>query len=258
MVLGKIWRAFMAQINKLANFFWTQDPIAQMQYEYDMAVEQMKEGREGLEIYRALVERLQRQVRQGEKKEQTLTAKIKAYLQAGERKMAGHLAIELERARQDLSENREQMGMHEQAYQNNLAKIKHASKKLAEVQGKIQKYDAELRMSAAEAEVARLAETFEFNVTTDFGQIEAVVQGQIDKHRATARVAADLSSRGVGEIEAEQRMEETLAEDLLSQFEVEMGLKTAETAGIKPAAKELGPAREGGAPKKEITQEGES
>ena len=52
MIFGKIWRAIKAQFNKLANFFWTADPIAQMQYEYDLAVEQLKEGREGLEQYR--------------------------------------------------------------------------------------------------------------------------------------------------------------------------------------------------------------
>ena len=32
MFLGKIWNAFAAQMNKLANFFWTADPIAQLQY----------------------------------------------------------------------------------------------------------------------------------------------------------------------------------------------------------------------------------
>ena len=62
MILGKIWRSFKAQLNKLANLFYTADPIAQMQYEYDLAVEQLKEGRQGLEQYRALVERVTRQV----------------------------------------------------------------------------------------------------------------------------------------------------------------------------------------------------
>ncbi len=39
MILGKIWRAIKAQFNKLANVFGTADPIAQMQYEYDLAVD---------------------------------------------------------------------------------------------------------------------------------------------------------------------------------------------------------------------------
>ena len=56
MILGKIWRSIQAQMNKLANFFWTANPIAQMQLEYDQSVEQLKAGREGLAQYRALVE----------------------------------------------------------------------------------------------------------------------------------------------------------------------------------------------------------
>jgi hypothetical protein len=51
-IVQKFWSAFMAQINRIANIFWEADPIAQMQYEYDRAVEQLKEGRTGLEQYR--------------------------------------------------------------------------------------------------------------------------------------------------------------------------------------------------------------
>ena len=44
MIISKLWHSLAAQVNKLANFFWTADPIAQMQYEYDRAVAQLKEG----------------------------------------------------------------------------------------------------------------------------------------------------------------------------------------------------------------------
>ena len=62
MILGKFWNAIRGQLNKIANIFWEADPIAQMQYEHDAAVEQLKEGRKGLETYRGLVERVTRQV----------------------------------------------------------------------------------------------------------------------------------------------------------------------------------------------------
>ena len=78
MILGKFFGAIRAQLNKLANFFWEADPIAQMQYEYDMAVEQLKEGRVGLEQYRGLVERVARQVKDGEAHVAKLTAQAKA------------------------------------------------------------------------------------------------------------------------------------------------------------------------------------
>ena len=68
MIFGKLWRALRAQVNKVANYFWTMDPIAQMQYEYDKAVEELKSGRTGLEQYRGLVERVSRQVKNHETK----------------------------------------------------------------------------------------------------------------------------------------------------------------------------------------------
>lgn len=244
MILGKIWAAIRAQFNKLANVFWEADPIAQMQYEYDSAVEELKEGRKGLEIYRGLVERVVRQVASGKRHVEKLEAQTKAYLKAGDRESAARFALEMQKAKRELAENESQLVMHETAYENNLKKIKHANKKLGEVREKIQKYDAELKMSEAEAEVAALAQSFEMNVTTDFGQIEQVIQGRIDKNRGRARVAADLSEKGIEEIVAEERMETALAEDALREFEVELGLASPETAPIVETPKHLGPATE--------------
>jgi phage shock protein A len=242
MIFGKFWRAIKAQINKLANLFWTADPIAQMQYEYDMAVEELKTGRQGLEQYRALVERVNRQVVGDRKQVSTLEAKIKAYLQADDRETAARFALELRKAKEELTENESQLQMHEQAYENNVTKIRHASGKLRDIRNKIAKYDAELKMSRAEAEMAQLASSFQFDMTTDFGQIEAVIQEKIGLNRAKTRVAADLSSEGVVDIKKEQAMEAVLAEQALKDFEVEMGLVTPETTEVPEATKQLGPA----------------
>lgn len=242
MILGKLWSAVRAQLNKIANLFWEADPIAQMRYEYDMAVEQLKEGRKGLETYRGLVERVTRQTTAGRSHVQKLEAEVKAYLRAGQRDTAAKFALELQKAKKELASNEEQLRMHEGAYDNNLHKIKHANKKLVEVRERIHKYDAELKMSAAEAEIAAIAESFDMNVTTDFGQLETMIQEKIDRNRGKARVAADLSERGVEEIKAEERMEAALAEQALTDFEVELGLRSPETTPVSESAKDLGPA----------------
>lgn len=243
MILGKLWHSLMAQINKVANFFWTADPIAQMQYEYDQAVAQLKEGREGLEQYRALVERVSRQVTGDERHVSSLEAKVKTYLQAGDREMAAKFALELQRAKNDLTENRDQLKMHEAAYDNNLTKIKHAGGKLTKVREKIQKYDAELKMSRAEAEMAKLATSFDFDITTDFGQIEQVINDKISLNRAKSRVATDLSSEGIVDIQREKAMEQTLADQALRDFEIDMGLVTPETSALTDETKQLGRAQ---------------
>ena len=244
MILGKFWAAIRAQLNKIANVFWEADPIAQMQYEHDLAVEQLKEGRKGLEIYRGLVERVTRQAASTRAHVQKLEAETKAYLKAGDRATAAKFALELQKAKGELAKHEEQLAMHETAYENNLKKIKNASGKLAEVRDRIQKYDAELKMSAAEAEVAAIVQSFDLNVTTDFGQLEQVIQGQIDKNRGKARVAADLSSEGLAEIAAEERMQQVMADEALMQFEAELGLRSPETAAMPETAKDLGPAVE--------------
>jgi len=186
--------------------------VAQMRYEYDRAVEQLKEGRTGLEQYRGLVERVTRQVSANKSHVQKLEAETKAYLKAGDRATASKFALELQKAKEELATNDNQLQMHETAYGNNLKKIQHANEKLIELREKITKYDAELKMSAAEAEIAKLSETFNVNLTTDFGEIESVIQQRIDQNRGKVRVAADLSEKGIAEIKAEERMQGQLAE----------------------------------------------
>jgi phage shock protein A len=243
-IFHKFWSAFVSQINKVANLFWEADPIAQMRYEYDRSVEQLKEGRLGLEQYRGLVERVSRQVAANKAHMQKLEAETKAYLKAGDRATAAKFALELQKAKAELAANDNQLQMHETAYGNNLKKIQHANEKLIELRQKITKYDAELKMSAAEAEIAKLSESFDMNLTTDFGEIESVIQQKIDQNRGRARVAADLSEKGIAEINAEERMQAQLAEQALTDFEVELGLKSPETTPVAQTAKDLGPAVE--------------
>jgi phage shock protein A len=241
-IVHKFWSAFLAQLNKVANLFWEADPIAQLRYEYDRAVEQLKEGRTGLEQYRGLVERVTRQVAANTSHVKQLEAQTKAYLKAGDRTTAAKFALELQKAKTDLGANQQQLEMHETSYGNSLKKIQHANGKLIELRDKIHKYDAELKMSAAEAEIAKLSQTFDVNLTTDFGEIESVIQQKIDQNRGKVRVAADLSQKGIAELEAEERMQSVMAEEALQNFEVELGLKSPDTATIAQASKDLGPA----------------
>ena len=244
MIFHKFWSAFVAQINKVANLFWEADPIAQMRYEYDQAVAQLKEGRGGLEQYRGLVERVTRQVSANRAHVQKLEAETKAYLKAGDRADGRQVRPRAPEGERGARRERAAAELHETAYGNSLKKIQHANEKLIELREKITKYDAELKMSAAEAEIAKLSETFNVNLTTDFGEIESVIQQRIDQNRGKVRVAADLSQQGIADIQAEERMRAQLAEDALTNFEVELGLKSPETTPVAQTSKDLGPAAE--------------
>lgn len=242
MFIGKMFRVFAAQINKIANWFWQRDPIAIMQYEVDRATEQLKEGRQGFEQYAGLVETVKRQVAGNQRHVNDLTAKIRARLQAGLRAEAATLALELEKAKAELATNEEQLKQHQVAYNNNLLKMKNASKKIAAAQQRVREKSAELKMSAAEAEIAQLSTKFNFDVSTDFGQIETMIDQQIDTNRGKVRVAVDMSGEGIEAIKQDQAAEAAMAENALRQFEVAEGLVTPETAMTDASSKEVGPA----------------
>ena len=67
-----------------------------------------------------------------------------------------------------------------------------------------------------------------------------MIQEKINLNRAKSRVAADMSGEGIAEIEAEEAMENAMAEQALLEFEIDMGLVTPETVDIPEAEKHLG------------------
>ncbi|MBI2824371.1 MAG: PspA/IM30 family protein [Planctomycetia bacterium] len=227
MIFQRFWQALGARINRIANFFWQADPMAQLQYEYDDMVDQLKEGRHGLEQYRSLVDQVAQQVKRQQEHVKALESKIKSYLAAGDRETAGHFAIEMQSAKVEMAENAAQLAVHDEAYGNTLLKIKHLSRKLGQLRDKIQKYDADLRLSRAEAELAKVLLSIHVDATGDFGQIEQAIGDEIDRNRAKAKVTADLSSEGVAEIRHEEAAEKIVAEQALREFETGLGSASA-------------------------------
>ena len=240
MIFRILWNAVAAQFNKVAHAVWSADPIAQLQLEHDRAVEQLKEGREGLVQYRTIVKKVERQVGNSEKDVSSLTARIKAHLKAGNRELAGELAINLQQAKTRLAEAKEQFEMHEETYENNLTRVKQATQRIRDLQQKIRKYDAELKMSRVTAELSKLSESFDGDITSDLGQIEEMIQDEIDTNRARSHVASDMASQKASEIEAEELIQKAEAEQALEAFEEELGLRTPQTAEVQQEVKELG------------------
>lgn len=247
MIFQKFATAIQAFFNGIANMFIERDPVAVMQLEIDRAAERLKSAREGLEQYQGLVQGLTRQVAKNQADAARLEAQIKAHLKAGNRDVAAQLAVQLKAIQGELATNQQQLELHTEAYKNHLLKVQQGNKDLAKLREKASRYSAELKMSKAEAEIARvgeaLGESLSGNLTTNLGQIEDVIQRQIDHNRGKAKVAADLSSKGVDDILAQQKAEQIEAESMLQQFEVEMGLKSPETTPIaEGTTKEVGPA----------------
>lgn len=226
--LQRLLTAVSAQFGKVAKWIWGIDAVAVYQAEVDRSAEQIQEAGEGLEQYRGLVSRLQRQVANGEKEEIRLTQKIKVLLGENDEKKAAEYAVQLQKIQNELTENRSQLKSYEEAYQNNLKKVKFANQKIKDAKDKAEKMQAELRLSKAEAETAKLAQ--QFNVRTSnlegLGEIEDEIQRQIDSNKAKGQVMRDLSQDGLDEMEEEEKIQHAEAKNILDKFKDEMGLKS--------------------------------
>ena len=133
--------------------------------------------------------------------------------------------------------------MHETAYGNSLKKIQHANEKLIELREKIQKYDAELKMSSAEAEIAKLVRDLrrqpDDRLRRDRERHPAADRSESRQGARRRRPVAEGHRRDQGR---RARCSGQLAEQALQEFEVELGLKSPETTPVSQAAKDLGPA----------------
>jgi phage shock protein A len=222
--LGRLLVAISAQFGKLFKWLWGIDAIAVYQAEVDRSADEIQQAGEGLEQYRGLVSRLQRQVANGEKEELRLTTKIKALLTDNNEDKAAEYAIQLRKEQAALTENRSQLKSYEDAYQDNLKKVRYANEKIKGAKEKAEKMQADLRLSKAEAETAKLAQRFNINtnITTGLGEIEDEIQRQIDSNRAKGQVIRDLSQDGLDQIEEDERLQKAEAKELLLQFKQDM------------------------------------
>ena len=152
-------------------------------------------------------------------------------------------ALELKRAKDDLAENEKQLALHEQAYQNNLLKIQHAVKKLDEVRHKISKYDAELKMSRAEAEMAAARQPVPFR------RHDRLRPGRADDPGPDRQEPRPGAGRGRhvgrgrrGDPARHGRREGDGRRTPCANSRSQQGLVTPETAKATQSTKELGPA----------------
>jgi phage shock protein A len=237
--LRSLWYAIM---NKFVSGLEDQYVVELAEAKLREATDRLREGRQGLVTYQALVLKVQQQVDEGRRRIARLTSEIKAHLKAANEAVAGQLALELSQTKQDLATNEEQLSLHQQAYENNLLKMKTALKDIENARNDLEKRKATLKMERALAEVAEAAGALnaKFDVTTDFGQLMGRLDDQINQAKARSKVAADLSGEGVDRIKAREAADKALAVELLQQFKIEEGLVAAPTA--EAPEKTLGPA----------------
>jgi phage shock protein A len=221
------------------------NPHALIEAEKENLRSQIGRFNENLANHAAFTERLIRQVKNLNQKEKELTAKITANLKAGNRAVAGQLALQLQTVKQQLEENQQQLEMAEKTFKE-LERSRDVS--IREAQSKIEKLQSlvsETEMMEAQAELQQMAKGMISGIGGSgdtINRVTELVQERRDKAAGKARVAA--GSIDTSHINLKASEQEALGDQALAEFEASLGLSNgpvAEDPMSAPPQKEMGP-----------------
>ncbi len=223
------------------------NPKALIEAEKENLRKQIARFNDSLAQHAGFIERLMRQIKTLEQKEKELTARIAANIKAGNRALAGQMALELQTVKGQLEENRQQLVAAEETYKK-LVKSRDVS--IDEAKAKIEKLNkliSETEMLEAQAELQEMAA----GMITSIGgsgdtlnRVEEYLNERRDKAAGKARVAA--STLDVKDFEIKEAEQKALAEQALAEFESAYGFSapSGEAAAAEPrppVQKEMGP-----------------
>lgn len=235
------------------------NPEALIEAEKENLRSQIAKFNDSLAQQAAFTERLMRQVKTLELKEKELTARVGANIKAGNRAIAGQMALELQTVRGQLEENRQQLVTAEETFKK-LVKSRDVS--IKDAQQKIEKLKmliSETKIMEAQAELQEMAKGMigQIGGSGDtLNRVEEYLQERRDKAAGRARVAS--SSIDITEVEMKESEQTALAEQALLEFESAYGFATPVAAQAAPDAaapaleKEMGPKEAG--PQKTVVQ----
>jgi hypothetical protein len=182
-----------------------------------------------------------------ESKEKEITARVAANIKAGNRQVAGQLALELQTIKSQLEENRGQLTVSEETYKK-LIKTRDVSIKDAKAKIEtLKRMLSEAEMMEAQAELQEMASGMigQIGGSGDtLNRVEEYLTERRDKAAGRSRVAS--STIDTTEIQMKESEQVALADQALADFEMAYGMKAPEAE--KPAAaepqipnRELGP-----------------
>ncbi len=215
------------------------NPEALLELEQENLRKQIGQFNQGLSAHAGLCEKLIAQVKRQEAEEQDLKTKAAANLRAGNQRLAGEIALELQRVRKDLADNRSQLEDAEKTYQE-LVHSRETAIKTA--RGKIEALRKDLdsmKMNKALAEMNEMAGGMLNQIggsgdTID--RLHKMVEEESTKAAGRARVARDSMDTTRFKEHASEReaMEDMALADLAAELGVAVpGGETTPTTDIK-------------------------
>ncbi len=202
-----------------------QNPEALLEVEKENLRKQISEYNKGLAAHAGLCERLMSQVEKERRELKELTAKTSAHLKAGNRKLAGEYALRLQKVKEELASNTEQMESAEKTYdelkRSRDVAVKAARDKIESLKRNI----SETKIAKATAELNEMAAGMisEIGGAGDtLNRLEEMVREEKEVAKGRARVAKDsIDTTDLNEMEAERTALEEMA---LADFAAESGI----------------------------------
>jgi len=222
----RVFSALGAQLNKLGRMVWGYDPVAVYQKQVDDATEEIKCGKAGLAEYLGKVNEMQRRVDTAKREIAVLQTRAEGYVAQNNKERALQCLTERKALEAKLAENEGILTSYQGRYQNNKNKVQYAQQKIEEAKRKAQQLKVELRMSQAEAELAKLDNSLQAGGLDGLSETEEEIQRQIDANRAVAQVNQDLGNTGMLDYQAEQSRRKVEADKELAELKAKMGLTT--------------------------------
>jgi phage shock protein A len=221
----------------------SENPEALIEAEKQNLRNQISRFNENLANHAAFTERLMRQIKTLTSKEKQLTAKINANLKAGNKRVAGQLALQLQTVKSQLEENQQQLEIAEKTFKD-LERSRDVA--VREAQSKIEKLQAlvsETEMLEAQAELQEMAKGMVGGIGGSgdtISRVTELVNERRDKAAGKARVAS--GSYNNSEIEYKENEQEALGDAALAEF---MAMNDMETT-VTPEDVETEPVLERG------------
>jgi phage shock protein A len=196
------------------------NPEALLELEKENLRVQITQFNQGLSAHAGLCEKLIAQVKRQERDEQDLKAKAAANLRAGNQRLAGEIALELQRVRKDLADNRSQLGDAEKTYKELVMSRDIAIKTARDKIEGLRKDLDSLKMNKALAEMNEMAS----GMLTQIGGSAA----------GRARVARD--SLDTSKFKEQVAERDAMADIALADLAAELGMAVPGAAAATPAA----------------------
>ena len=221
------------------------NPEALLEVEKENLRKQIAQFNQGLAAHAGLCEKLISQVKRQEKEEAELKAKAAANLRAGNQRLAGEIALELQRIRNELTDNRAQLIDAETTYKELTMSRDTAIKAAREKMEGLRKGLDDLKMKKALAEMNEMAS----GMLTQIGgsgdtldRLHQMVEEEHTKAAGRARVAKD--SIDTGRFKEQKAEREALEDIALADLAAELGMAVpgaGTAAPVTEVKKEMAP-----------------